>query len=105
MSRDQNTPRRSWRPPAELVLPCTVAAVVLLGWEGTVRLTRNDLFPGPWEVVLGIVELIRKGLLLKYIVASLFRVTWGFFLAILVGVPLGLFLGWFRPAFQRRSTR
>jgi len=63
-------------------------------------LTRNDLFPGPWEVVLGIVELIRKGLLLKYIVASLFRVTWGFFLAILVGVPLGLFLGWFRPASQ-----
>ena len=87
MSRDQNTPRRSWRPPAELVLPCTVAAVVLLGWEGTVRLTRNDLFPGPWEVVLGIVELIRKGLLPKYIVASLFRVTWGFLLAILVGVP------------------
>ncbi len=64
------------------------------------RLTRNDLFPGPWEVVLGIVELIRKGLLLKYIVASLFRVTWGFSLAVLVGVPLGLFLGWFRPAYQ-----
>jgi NitT/TauT family transport system permease protein len=100
LSHDQNTTRRSWRPPAELVLPCTVAAVVLLGWEGTVRLTRNDLFPGPWEVVLGIVELIRKGLLPKYIVASLFRVTWGFSLAVLVGVPLGLFLGWFRSAYQ-----
>ncbi len=60
------------------------------------RATRNDLFPGPWQVVLGIVELVRKGLLLKYIVASLFRVTWGFGLAVLVGVPFGLFLGWFR---------
>jgi NitT/TauT family transport system permease protein len=100
LSDDQNTTRRSWRPPAELVLPAAVATVVLLGWEGAVRLTRNDLFPGPWEVVLGIVELIRKGLLLKYVVASLFRVTWGFSLAILVGVPLGLFLGWFRLAYQ-----
>jgi NitT/TauT family transport system permease protein len=56
--------------------------------------------PGPWQVVLGIAELLRKGLLFKYIVASLFRVTWGFGLAVLVGVPFGLFLGWFRMAFQ-----
>ena len=66
----------------------------------TVRLTRQRPVPGPMEVALGIVELVRKGLLLKYIVASLFRVTWGFFLAVLVGVPFGLFLGWFRPAYQ-----
>ena len=36
---------------------------------------------------------------MKYVVASLFRVTWGFLLAVLVGVPLGLFMGWFRPAY------
>jgi len=46
------------------------------------------------------VELARKGLLLKYIVASLYRVTWGFLVAVLVGVPFGLILGWFRPAYQ-----
>jgi len=45
------------------------------------------------------VELARKGLLLKYIVASLFRVTVGFTLAALVGIPAGLALGWFRPWF------
>jgi NitT/TauT family transport system permease protein len=100
LSSDQNTRWRSWRPPAELVLPCAVAAVILLAWEGTVKLTRNDLFPGPWEVGLAIVELLRKGLLLKYVAASLFRVTWGFSLAVLLGVPFGLFLGWFRPAYQ-----
>jgi NitT/TauT family transport system permease protein len=33
-------------------------------------------------------------------VASLFRVTWGFLLAVVVGVPIGLLLGWFRPAHQ-----
>ena len=48
----------------------------------------------------GIVELVRKGLLLKYIAASLFRITWGFLLAVVVGVPFGLVLGWFRPARQ-----
>jgi NitT/TauT family transport system permease protein len=74
--------------------------VLLFGWELAVRVSGDDLFPGPWQVGLGIVELLQKGLLLKYIVASLFRVTWGFSLAVLVGVPLGLFLGWFRPAYQ-----
>ncbi len=92
---------RAFRLPAPgFTLPCVVAAVSLLVWDFAVRVTRNDLFPGPWQVVLGIVELIRKGLLPKYIVASLFRVTWGFGLAVLVGVPFGLFLGWFRMAYQ-----
>lgn len=64
------------------------------------RISGSDLFPTPVDVALGIRELVEKGLLLKYIVASLFRVSWGFMLAVLVGVPLGLVLGWFRPAFQ-----
>jgi len=74
---------------------------VLIGlWDVAVRLSGNDLFPTPWQVALGIVELARKGLLLKYIVASLFRVTWGFLLAVLVGVPFGLLLGWFHRVYQ-----
>jgi NitT/TauT family transport system permease protein len=81
-------------------LPALVAAVLLLDWEAAVRVTANDLFPSPLQVSRGIVELGSKGLLFKYIVASLFRVTWGFTLAVLVGVPFGLFLGWFRPAYQ-----
>lgn len=54
--------------------------------------------PGPWAVLQGIVELGRKGLLLKYVVASLFRVTWGFLTAAAMGIPTGLFLGWHRRA-------
>ena len=37
-----------------------------------------------------------SGVLLKYMVASLFRVTWGFLLAVATAVPLGLAAGWFR---------
>jgi NitT/TauT family transport system permease protein len=89
-----------WLLPPSLVLPCLVGMGLLLGWDAAVRLSGNDLFPGPWQVGRGIVELVRKGLLLKYVVASLFRVTWGFSLAVVVGIPTGLFLGWFRPAYQ-----
>jgi NitT/TauT family transport system permease protein len=44
-------------------------------------------------------RIFSESLLTKYIVASLFRVSWGFILAVIVGVPLGLVLGWFRTAF------
>ena len=81
-------------------LPLGVAFLFLLGWDLLVRTSGSDLFPTPWDVAAGIVELARKGLLLKYIVASLFRVTVGFGLAVLVGVPAGLLLGWFQKAFQ-----
>ncbi len=83
-----------------LILPLATAAIFLLIWHALVRMSGSDLFPTPMEVVKGIQELFEKGLLLKYIVASLFRVSWGFGLAVLVGVPLGLILGWFKPAFQ-----
>jgi NitT/TauT family transport system permease protein len=85
---------------APILLPAATATFFLLLWHGLVRLSGSDLFPTPLDVARGIQELVEKGLLLKYIVASLFRVSWGFMLAVLVGVPLGLILGWFRPAFQ-----
>lgn len=83
-----------------ILLPLATAMLFLVGWHVLVRLSGSDLFPTPVDVARGIQELIERGLLLKYIVASLFRVSWGFMLAVLVGVPLGLVLGWFRPAFQ-----
>lgn len=81
------------------VLPLSVAGALLLAWHVAVTLSGSDLFPGPIAVVLGIVELAERGLLLKYVVASLFRVTMGFGLALVVGIPLGLLLGWFERAY------
>lgn len=80
-------------------LPLLTAAAFLAAWHFAVRYSGSDLFPTPLAVLRGIAELARQGLLLKYIVASLFRVSVGFSLATLVGIPLGLVLGWFRPAF------
>jgi len=81
-----------------VLLPMLVAAAFVLVWDGAVRVIGSELFPKPLDVWWGLAELLRKGLLFKYVVASLFRVTWGFTLAVLVGVPFGLLLGWSRHA-------
>jgi NitT/TauT family transport system permease protein len=93
-----NSRRSSFRLTA-VFLPLAVGVLLLLAWHYAVWLSGSDIFPTPKLVLLGLVELAQQGLLLKYVVASLFRVTWGFGLAVLVGVPLGLVLGWFRFAF------
>ncbi len=70
-------------------------------WMGT------DQIPGIRPVGEAFVELLSNGALLRYCVASLFRVTVGFYLAVLLAVPLGLFLGcrrslnrWLNPVIQ-----
>jgi NitT/TauT family transport system permease protein len=85
-----------WR----IVRPVGMVALFLTAWGLAVRLSHSELFPGPGNVARGIAELIEKGLLLKYVVASLFRVSWGFALAVVLGVPIGLVLGWYSRAFQ-----
>jgi NitT/TauT family transport system permease protein len=50
-------------------------------------------------VVTGTLELIRDGTLWQHIGASLFRVGTGFGLAVLVAVPLGLWMGWVKGAY------
>jgi len=82
-----------------IALPLLTAMLFLGAWHTAVKISGSDIFPTPIEVFRGLVELAGQGLLLKYIVASLFRVSWGFGLAVLAGVPLGLALGWFRPAY------
>lgn len=73
--------------------------LVLLGaWQLAVFLRPHQLLPGPIKTAHGIADLVNHGLIVKYTVASLFRVTWGFFLAVIVAIPLGLVIGWYRRA-------
>ncbi|HYO15442.1 MAG TPA: ABC transporter permease [Thermoanaerobaculia bacterium] len=81
-----------------VLLPLAVAVVFVTGWHFLVKWTGSDIFPTPGQVIAGTVELVEKGVLLKYIVASLFRVTTGYLLAVAVGIPAGLLMGWFAPA-------
>ncbi len=67
-------------------------------WQVAVRHQPNPLLPTPWQVVRALGELLVSGLLVKYVVASLFRVTWGFLLAAALAIPLGLAAGWYSRA-------
>jgi NitT/TauT family transport system permease protein len=78
------------------LLPFTFAAFLIAAWHVAVSLTPDSLIPGPWAVVLAIFELAQKGLLAKYVVASLFRVTWGYVAAAVLAIPFGLLLGWYQ---------
>ena len=69
---------------------------LLVLWDLAIRWSHVPLLPGPWAVARAIGELAEKGFLFKHIVASLFRVTWGYLLAVAEGVPLGILLAWYR---------
>ena len=53
----------------------------------------QSVFPSPLAVAKGLGEEVSTGRLLDDLVASLFRVTTGFIIAVALGVPMGLWLG------------
>jgi NitT/TauT family transport system permease protein len=92
-------------PVLRVLLPLAVGVICLLVWHLGISWSRSvspetSVLPTPDEVLLALVELARKGLLLKYTISTLFRVTWAFMTAVLIGVPLGLLMGWFLRGYQ-----
>jgi NitT/TauT family transport system permease protein len=79
--------------------PVVVIAVLIATWWVTVVVTGSVIFPTPWQVVTGAIELARDGTLFEHISASLLRVGTGFGLAVVVALPLGLWMGWVRGAY------
>jgi NitT/TauT family transport system permease protein len=80
--------------------PILATAALLALWYYSVRWTGTKVFPSPLSVEKGIVQLFHKHLLWADIGDSLRRVALGFGAAVIVGVPLGLFLGWSPAANQ-----
>lgn len=79
---------------ARIALPAAVAAALLALWWFAVLASETVIFPTPAQVAEGILQLAREGTLWGHIGASFFRVGAGFLLAMAVGIPLGLFMGW-----------
>ncbi|HUQ26951.1 MAG TPA: ABC transporter permease [Usitatibacter sp.] len=82
----------SWR--IRFGVPLAVAAGFLALWWLAVEVSETVIFPSPLQVFEGTLQLAREGTLWNHIGASLFRVGTGFLLAMLVGIPLGLLMGW-----------
>lgn len=79
---------RIWRPVAAF-------GVLVLAWQvaASAGLFSSKVFPTPAQCFAGLVEVVRDGRLFSYTVASLFRVTVGWYIAVLLAIPLGIVLG------------
>jgi NitT/TauT family transport system permease protein len=86
---------RKWEKYFWPVLAC---ALFLTVWHFLVIWSATKVFPSPLSVEKGIAELARKALLWRYIGDSLRRVALGYGAAVLLGIPIGLSLGWYPAA-------
>src|SRR5207237_219453 len=82
-----------------ILSPLILVAVLIIAWWLAVAHSKTPYFPTPPQVVTGMVALARNGTLLRHISASLMRVTIGYLAAVLIGIPLGVFMGWFSGLF------
>ncbi len=79
--------------PKKILFPLTLLAALLALWWVAVLWTESVIFPTPLQVLTATWELARDGTLWEHVGASLMRVSVGFMLAVLVAMPLGLWMG------------
>lgn len=91
------TKPRKWE---QLLWPVVAAALLLAVWHYSVIWTGTKVFPSPLSVQKGLSELFHKHVLWADVGDSLRRVAIGYLSAVIVGIPLGLSLGWF-PALNQ----
>ncbi|MDH5370124.1 MAG: ABC transporter permease [Gammaproteobacteria bacterium] len=80
---------------SSVIYPTLSVIILLSAWEATIRFSgwSEQVFPGPIIVFKAFFELVADGTLFNHSVASLYRVTVGFYLAAILGIPLGILLG------------
>ena len=83
-------------------LPLIVLAGLVILWQFLARGGQGvGDFPTPVDVLRALREQLhtpvgeRAPLLVKHVLASVFRTSFGFLAACLVGIPLGLAMGWY----------
>ncbi len=100
-------------PLPKYLLPLLVAVIFVCLWQVAADAARYELkdadgqfvrwvevFPTPRSTVLGMVQPVKDGTLLRYAISSVYRVAAGFGLAAVIGIPLGLWAGWYTRGFE-----
>jgi NitT/TauT family transport system permease protein len=77
----------------KILPPLVVFALLIAVWWIVVVKTESAIFPTPLQVLTGTAELAADGSLWEHITSSLMRVGAGFLLAVVVAIPLGLWMG------------
>lgn len=80
--------------------PLLVIAAIVVLWWAVIVYSGSLIFPSPQQVASGVLELARDGTLWEHIIASLVRVATGFLLALVVALPLGLWMGRVEGAYR-----
>jgi NitT/TauT family transport system permease protein len=75
--------------------PLLASAIFLALWHYAVVWTATKIFPSPLDVEKGLLKLAHGNVLWLDIVDSLRRVAIGYGAAVILGIPLGLVLGWY----------
>src|SRR5580693_901554 len=88
---------RKWE---KLFWPVLASAVFLGLWHYSVVWSATKVFPSLLAVEKGMLALAKKNILWHDIVDSLRRVALGYGAAAILGIPLGLVLGWYPAANQ-----
>jgi NitT/TauT family transport system permease protein len=85
------------RADAASITVLSVLAVMLVWQVASTRWLPSILFPTPLKTAEAWVALVREGVLPYHVGVSLYRIALGFLLGTVVGVPVGLAMGLFRP--------
>ncbi len=93
--------RTPWQRYGNAITGTTSVMAFLALWELTVYLGVIDQFfiSSPIRIVNAASEMVRSGILWPHIMVSLTEFALGFGLAAALGVPIGMFSGWYDKAF------
>ncbi|MBN2135380.1 MAG: ABC transporter permease [Acidobacteria bacterium] len=80
----------------KFIYPLLGFIIIVIIWFEAINLglISEKNLPSPASVARGMWELFSDGRLIDYSIASLFRVTVGWYIAVLTAIPIGLILGW-----------
>jgi sulfonate transport system permease protein len=79
------------KPAKGLLIP---VLILIIWFSGSyLNIWNSYIIPSPHKTAVAAEQLITKGILLKHVLISLYRVFAGFLLAFLIAFPLGIILG------------
>lgn len=84
----------------KVLAPLAVLVFGVALWQLAVSYWVSSTNPSPLQTLGALWEVVSSDQLWRHSAASLFRVTWGFVLAALTGIPLGLWVGWNLRGFE-----
>lgn len=97
----QGAPPMEWFASRRIMLGASTLSFFIL-WQIAVWIVHSPYFPGPAVVARALAEALTTrdfiGFTMgQHVISSVMRIFYGYALAVVIAVPLGLLAGWLRP--------